>query len=292
MDMNLVKLAIPLSKTDLQPVRQLVSGRGTFFEEALQLEFCSAASRLCTDCLLNESCPVSLLIGKELSSDPELVRRHQKPGTPYVLELINGGDDFSLGLTLLGPSITYISSILRVLNTILGRKAGGRIAALDYQDNPVPLKELLGGEVNNIPVLSAEELVALNAACFSSIDRVFVNLLSPLCLIRDTRQLIRFDPVFFIKAVLRRISSVLAYYGGGVNYEQFCALSKLALEVKLVRYTRQSQTDSRCLRGLTGSYELVGPFHELGPLLTLGGLLHVGKGAAYGMGAYTVTPIS
>ncbi|MBV5350110.1 hypothetical protein JZU71_02825, partial [bacterium] len=96
------------------------------------------------------------------------------------------------------------------------------------------LKWLQDGDIGNIPVLAAEEFMALNAASFSSIERVSVGLLSPLCLVRDTRQLNRFDPVFFIRTMLRRISSMLAYYGGCVAYEQFCALAELAGEVKLV----------------------------------------------------------
>jgi len=92
--------------------------------------------------------------------------------------------------------------------------------------------------------------------------------------------------------MIRRVSSLLAYYGTGVEHEQFRALSELAGKVTLLRSIRQDHVDKAKVRGISGSYELIGPFQELGPYLRLGELFHVGKGAAYGRGAFRIIPIS
>lgn len=293
MDLNLVKLNIALLKDDLQPAVQLLSGRGVVFEEELKRVACRKTGSSCPACSCNESCPVSAVISKELSSNPDLVRWHQKPGLPFVFEMIDfGSDDPRLGLTLLGPAITHMPLLLKTVDHILGRQAVRRITVLDYQGHNVVLNGAETAVCDNIPVLSTSELLALSASCFGLIERVYIDVLSPLRLIRDGRQLNHFDPVFFIRTILRRLSSLFAYYGSGVEHEQIRILSELASTVRLVRYVKKNVTDKARTRGMSGCYELVGPFHELGPYLTLGGLLHVGKGAAYGMGAFNVTPIS
>jgi len=108
--------------------------------------------------------------------------------------------------------------------------------------------------------------------------------------VRDGRELNRFDPVFFIRSLLRRLSSLAAYYGEGVDTDHFRYLAGLAGEVRLLRQAVVRDTVAQG-RGISGSYELQGPFAELGPLLCLGGLVHLGKGVSYGQGAFDVTPI-
>jgi hypothetical protein len=115
---------------------------------------------------------------------------------------------------------------------------------------------------------------------------------SSLRLVRNGRELNRLEPVFFIRSVLRRISALAAYYGGGADPEFFRYLSKLAEEVRLARSFAEQDVFPETLREINGSFEMSGPFDELGPMLVVGGMLHVGKGAAYGKGAFEVTPIS
>lgn len=292
MDLNIVRLTVPLDQYDLQTVTQLVSGRGVVFEDALRLEACTEKGRPCAGCLLKDVCPVTALIGRELSSDPDLVRWHQKPGLPFVFELMNDGEEFSLSLTLLGPAIDHIVLILRSLNRILERKVDRQITVFDYQMHPFVLKPFDNGGIDNIPVLSAADLLELSAARYSSIEKIGVELLSSLRLLRDGRQLTMFDPVFFTRSALRRVSSLFAYYGSGVDHERFRALSELASTVSLVRSTHKGKAGLTKSRGISGCYELMGPFQELGPFLTLAELFHAGKGAAYGMGAFRVFPIS
>lgn len=292
MDLNIVRLALPLAQNNLQAVTQLVSGRGGAFEDAVRLEACEVKDRSCVGCPLKDACPASVLIGRELSPDPDLVRWHQKPGLPFVFELTNEGEEFCLNITLLGPAIDHIVLILRSLNRILERKSDKRITVLDYQMRSFLLKQFENGGIDNIPVLSAAELLELNAASFCSIKKIDLELLSSLRLQRDGRQLKILDPVFFMRSVLRRVSSLFAYYGNDVDHERFRALSELAGEVTLVRGIRKDKPDISRARGISGRYELVGPFYELGPYLRLGELFHAGKGAAYGMGAFRSMPIS
>ncbi len=296
MELNLVKLVLDVRPELFHVLAPLVSGKGAGFEDAVRQVCCTQADCSCSACFAYQSCPASVLIAKEISSNPDLVRRHQKPALPYLFNRIDADSSEStmIGLTLLGPACSHLSSVLAAVHHLTGRKRCFRsITALDYQDMVVPLDLSDLTSINNIPVLAAAELLEQQSHRFTSCSRVQLTLQTPLRLVKDMRELKHFDPVLFYRSILRRISSLMAYYGdAGDDSDLFRYLAERSQELGVVKVHDYQKSSSGALRGVTGCYELRGPFDELGPLFFLGSLLHVGKRASYGMGAFAVTPIS
>jgi len=294
MDLNLVKIALNCFSEVIPALIPLVSGKGSAFEDALRQIACLKKNSTCGNCSERQTCSVASLVARELSRDLDLVRRHQKPSLPYVFQAIHdaGEDSFKLGVVLLGPATTQVPLFLKALDQLVGQPCCRSLVSFDYQHYPGILQVKNHEIEGNLPVLAVNDLIALYRHHFSSCCRIRLDLKSSLRLVRDGRELHRFEPVFFIRSLLRRLSAMAAYYGGGVDHEFFRYLAKLSEEVHLSKILPDQDVFHKTAREITGSYEISGPFEELGPLLVVGGMLHVGKGAAYGKGAFEVTPIS
>lgn len=262
MDANIVRLRIPLADNAArQRLADAFSGDRSLFERSLA--------------------PLS---SRRLSSDAELVRRHQKPGLPLVFSLPCSDH---LECLLLGPAIAELQRILQAVAACAGLPLFTAFGAYDYQGALVEL-EADGGD--ELPVLSLAALLDMAAPRYANCRRLRITLLSPLRLKADGRELSRFVGERFVRGVLRRISALTAYYGSAAEPEPFIRLAALAGTLQLVEARPMRPVDGQ--RGLLGCFDLQGPCDELGPLLELGGLLHVGKGASYGQGAFRVSPLS
>lgn len=292
MDLNLVRLHISLVPQAVLGIVPLLTGKGAGFEEALRTVCCVHQNQSCHTCPASGTCVAPALIARQLSQDPELVRRYQKPGLPFVFYAHSGiaGCDSLFGLNLLGTACGHLPLFIKALNQLAGQTACIGLAACDYQNAAVQLDHLCPETADNLPVLATADLLAQYSHRFSCCKRIRLDLLSPLRLTRDGHELTRLEPDYFIRSLLRRISSLAVYYGGGVDQELFRHLAQRATSVSLVRQLPPKAVGSH-LRGVTGCYELAGPFEELGPFLALGEQLHLGKGAAFGMGAFAVTVI-
>lgn len=292
MDLNLVRLHISLAPQAVPRIVPLLTGKGAGFEEALRTVCCVQKNQSCQICPVAGRCVAPSLISRQLSQDPELLRRYQKPSLPFVFYADSDLDDPDplLGLNLLGTACGHLSLFLKALNQLTGQDVCIGLTASDYQNGSVQLDHVCPETADNLPVLATADLLALYSHRFSCCKRIRLDLLSPLRLTRDGRELTRLEPHYFIRSLLRRISSLAVYYGGGVDQELFQHLAQRVTSVSLVRQLPFKTTGS-FLRGVTGSFELAGPFDELGPFLALGEQVHLGKGAAFGMGDFAVTVI-
>jgi hypothetical protein len=296
MELNLAKLVIEVKPARVSLVAPLVAGRGAAFEDAVHHVCCTRSGVSCVCCSSYRFCPVSSLTAKEISQNPDVVRRHQKPALPYVFtkECYGSLPTNSIGLTLIGPACSYVSTILSALEVLLGGKSCfSGITALDYQDTPLALGVTDFTAISTLPVLSASELLALHHHRYTGCRSVRILLKTPVRIVRDGRELNRFDPVVFCRSIVRRISALTAYYGEtGADHDLFRYLIESAGAVQLLKVLDYPKHTTGSLRGVTGCYDVSGPFEELGPMLDLGSLLHVGKRASYGFGAFEVAPIS
>ncbi|SKA21207.1 Uncharacterized conserved protein [Trichlorobacter thiogenes] len=292
MDLNIVRLHISLAPQTVTGIAPLLTGKGAGFEEALRTVCCLHQNQSCHICPASGTCVAPALIARQLSQDPELVRRYQKPGLPFVFSDHSDVDDGDslLCLNLLGTACGHLPLFIKALNQLAGQTACIGLAACDYQNAAVQLDHLCPETADNLPVLAAADLLAQLSHRFSCCKRIRLDLLSPLRLTRGGHELTRLEPDYFIRSLLRRISSLAVYYGGGVDQELFRHLAQRATSVSLVRQLPSNAVGSH-LRGVAGCYELAGPFDELGPFLALGEQVHLGKGAAFGMGAFAVMVI-
>lgn len=296
MDLTIVKLTITVFEGAADLRDACLSGRGTGFEKVLFNTCCTRPGVSCQACPGASVCPLTLLTGRILSSDPELLRKHQKPGLPYIFESIHQSDESgygdTFGVCLLGPSITYLVAFIVTLSRLVGTGAKLEVAATDYQGAPMVLQSMSAGHVDNLPLLSLAELYTRRSIDFVGCKRLLFRLLTRLRLVHDGREMGRFEPQLVLRAFIRRLTALCAYYGDRVDPDTVQRLIAAADTVTVARVVCNGEKSLVCHRGITGSYELTGDFELLGPLLSAGSLLHLGKGASYGMGAFSVSPIS
>lgn len=287
--LNLARLRISVAGGTATGPAPLFSGSGSVFEATLRRLGCTAANAPCepSRCRSWQQCAVPSLISRELSSDPLTVKRHQKPGLPYIFSGPEKAEPDTFGLLLLGTALPHLALLLRTVTAISGGRC--RLQALDYQGTALPLALAADGSVENLPVLDAAELMVLNRPAFEGVERVRIDLRTPLRLLHNSRELTRFPPEQFVRSLLRRISALAACYGEGADTEWFRQAAVRAAEVRLVA-AGGTVTAPAGERGILGSYLLSGPWQQLGPLLAVGSLLHLGKGASYGRGAFQVVP--
>jgi len=294
MDLTLVRLIIDTPAWDLQLLAPFVTGKGKVFEDTLRSLCCSLKNHSCLLCPLSTDCPVSILTGRQLSPDSELVQRHQKPGLPYIFEALSDETEknVKLGLVLLGSAYVHLPLFLAAVKQLALNNGDYRTAGIDYQNNCIDLNLRDSGDTDTLPILSMAELLAQSNHSFAGCKRVQLSLHTPVRILHKGRELRYFDPVFFIRSLLRRLSSLAAYYGCSVDQEIFHSLYLLAGTVHVVKALDRQQCNPVCGRGVTGSYVVSGDFDLLGPFLAVGSMLHLGKGASYGLGAFEVIPNS
>ena len=249
-------------------------------EAACSFESAMLGNPASIEAMLGELC------SRELSTDPELLRRHQKPGLPFVFNLPEHGNNgiSRIPLLLMGQSITCVRLFA---DAVEAHSAGGGVISLHAIDYQGGMTEIVRDGGDTMPVLSAAETVALETPSFIGCRTLLLRLLTPLRISSAGREISRFDPSAFIRAMLRRISSLAAYYGSPAEPDFIRHLAAESAEV--VCRLRASVEPATGRRGVTGLYELKGNLQEIAPYLMLGSMLHLGKGASYGMGSFEVT---
>lgn len=258
---------------------------------------CPNLQKTCTSCSLRGDCPYRNVFDQELSSDPEVVRLHQKPSLPFSL-YISGMDanasSCTVGLVVIGTAINHIgffySALLRMVEaavcTVLPAGTSAlRSYSLDYQGarHEITDAACLPGAV----ILLSGRYILQNTV---HSDSVRLTLKSPLRLLGNGSIAHRFDFALFFRSQLRRCSSLYAYYGSGGLDLDFARLSVSAQNVAVlydnIRYTQPPWSKSPNRAGLTGTTECAGLVEPMFSLLLLGSYFNAGKGAAFGSGLY------
>lgn len=298
MDFNLAHLVFILRGADpADSLVRLYGGRSAF-EAAFRELACCRAGRDCRACDCRQDCPYWRVFGQELAVDPEIVRRHQKPGLPFAFRLplpapaVRGGS-WEAELLLLGPAVELASLFCRALDRLLAAAGGGarieRVSSLDYQGRRVPLApEGRGWDCAGLVVMSAAAVRLLGQRYA---EQLRITLETPLKLVNSGRELRHFDASLFCRTVIRRVSSLAAYYGEEGNREEFRGLAEQARAVRLITGNFGCGAPSGLSArygGVSGHGLLGGGVNELAEILHLGMLLNLGKGAPFGMGRYRV----
>lgn len=255
----------------------------------IEISITTAAACSFESAMLRNPSSIEAMLGelcrRELSTDPELLRRHQKPGLPFVFNLPEHGDNgiSRIALMLMGPSIPSIRLFTDVVEAHSGGGAIISLHAIDYQGT---ITEIGRDGGDSMPVLSALDILDLETPLSIGCRTVFLRITTPLRISSGGREMSRLDPTVFIRAMLRRISSLAAYYGAPAEPDCMRMLAAASEEINCRRTSAVEAPTGR--RGLTGLYELKGNLEDIAPYLMLGSMLHLGKGASYGMGSFDV----
>lgn len=267
------------------------------FEALFKASCCLNLLSNCTSCCRLAGCPYRIVFDQTLSSDPEIVRLHQKPSLPFSL-YINGIDgnasSCTVGLVIIGNAVNYIgpfhAALLSMVDTavcaILPRsKYTLHSYSLDYQSirHEITDAALL---TERVILLSGQHILQNTVHC----DSVKMVLKSPLRLSSNASIVHRFDFALFFRSQLRRCSSLYAYYGSGKLDMDFTRISESAQYIAVfddkIHYTQPMWSKRLNRAGLTGSIECSGLVEPMLSLLLLGSYFNAGKGATFGAGFY------
>lgn len=299
MDLDFVRIECEVSAdTPVQLTAALYDALRNF-EPQFKALCCLNQQQPCTSCSLHAGCPYQIVFGQELSSDPEIVRLHQKPSLPFSL-YINGIDDntssCTVGMVVIGRAVNYIgffhTALLRMLEaavcTVLpAAKVGLRSYSLDYQGARHEITHA-ASLPENVILLSGLHILQNTVHA----DSVILSLKSPLRLLTNGSIAHRFDFGMFFRAQLRRCSSLCAYYGDGELDLDFTTLSGAAQNVTVLEdnthYIQPPWSKRLNRSGLIGTVECTGLVEAMFPLLLLGSFFNAGKGAAFGSGFHQI----
>ena len=300
MEFNFVDLKFTIKTANEKILsHRLPRAAGEYADTCRQLA-CRDLSRDCFQCSLNSSCEWFFVFGQKLSSDPDALRRHQKPSLPFIFSFFQPSDGsqartglLEYRMVVVGQAIAALEMLLTGLRQLLVRmdktlNCGlNRVFSCDHQGNSFPLNnEGRFADAENLMVMSAEDIFN---KCPWDCKNVTIRLLSPLKLFSQGRQLRHFDFTVFACSLMRRISS-LAYYYCGYEFDcDFKSLSDAAKRVVCVedQFSVEKGEDWKT-SGVGGYGCFSANFGGLLPILMFGTYIHVGKNAPFGMGAYSV----
>ncbi|MDD2540511.1 MAG: CRISPR system precrRNA processing endoribonuclease RAMP protein Cas6 [Desulfuromonadaceae bacterium] len=272
------------------------------FESKFKTSCCLMTSESCTTCRLHVECPYWTVFHQGLSSNPEIVRLHQKPSLPFSLHVIGKNGNVStctVGLVIVGSALNYIEFFHAALVSMIEGGASTVLSpakfilsnySLDYQGDRHAITQ---------PALLPESVILLSGQYIlqNSVhsDSIRLNLKSPLRLLSNGSIAHRFDFGMFLRSQMRRCSSLWAYYGTGKLDIDFAFLSESAQNVAVfddkIQYTQPSWSRRLNRSGLAGTAECAGLVEPMLSLLTLGSYFNAGKGATFGSGYYQLEVI-
>lgn len=264
-------------------------------EREFRVLCCQKPSEPCDCCALHIKCPYRITFSQQLSSDPEVVRSHQKPSLPFSLYVRKGeyavsSNTITTGLVIIGNAVNYMglfhAALIKIIKTAVASSlpfAEFRLATfcLDYQGMRHEIKNDNGTE--GITLLSGQYI--FQNAIYS--DSVKLSLLSPLCLLQNGSIAHNFEFPLFFRSQLRRCSSLCAYYGKEEWDLDFRAFAEAAESVTLLENETEYNRLAH-LKGLTGTVECYGLVEPMFSFLLLGSYFNAGKGATYGAGFYHI----
>ena len=303
MGFNLVNLAITLRSNDASYLLHRLPLLGKKYAVVCRSFSCRWPQRACETCSVQETCGWHLVFGQELTSDPDALKRHQKPPLPFVfsfpvLGLISRDDkEIVCGLVVIGLAISHLEMLLNGFEELLSTQLSPfsaeivRIACRDYQgfvQCPSGNSRSMTLVPENLVITSTEGL--LESRIWGG-SELHIQLQSPLRLLRDGCPAVCFEFANFARSVMRRVSSLAYYYG---EREYVCDFKELSHQTDDVICTADhfcySDNKNKKMAGITGSGSFLGDFSGLVPFLVIGSYVHTGKGSSFGMGAYEVVP--
>lgn len=299
MDLNLVRLEYEIITSAPVQLTTILYGALQAFEEHFRSSCCMATKELCISCSQKIECPYRTVFEQRLSSDPEIVRLHQKPSLPFSL-YISGLDGNTLsctiGMVIIGSAVNHIGlfhvALLKMVEAAVGNilptlEVTIFCYSLDYQGDRHKIKDTLSIP-DGVILLSGQHVLHNNIHS----ECVRLSFKSPLRLLSNGTIAHSFDFGMFFCSQLRRCSSLFAYYGSAELDLDFVNISQLAKNITVLddgmHYGQPLWTNRLNKAGLVGMSEFAGLVEPMFSFLLLGSYFNAGKGAALGLGFHRV----
>lgn len=253
----------------------------------------------CGPCRIDD-CPYEQTFSQSLSSDPAALKRYQKPSLPFVFDVPvlppapHRGKTVELGLTIAGSAINYVNEYIAAMGVMLhGPGLLDRVSASIFKvesagyNGARSLITGAGGGVENGNVLTLS-VQGLQGAMVLPSDTVTLTIMTPMRIMGEGKLLREFSFSPFVRALFRRLSSLVYYYGGeedGADYKWLAGQS-LGIETVAADF-RWAEWGSKW-SGVIGTGTFSGDLSDYHLFLLAGEYLHLGKGASFGLGRFFV----
>ena len=269
------------------------------FEEHFKASCCLHDNKSCKNCSKQIGCPYRIIFAQGLSSDPVIVRLHQKPSLPYSLYISSVDGDAltcTIGIVVIGSAVNFIDIFHTALFRLVEISVSEVLSNNNYTVSTYGLDyQGIRHEITHHTSLS-ETVILLSArhilqstAGFGSLR---LTLKSPLRLLCNGSIMHYFDFAMFFRSQLRRCSSLYAYYGTGelnLDFTQIsCAAQQVTASDDKTKFSQPQWSKLMNRAGLTGIVECVGLVEPMFSLLLLGSYFNAGKGATFGSGFYQI----
>ncbi len=275
------------------------------FGRALKQVVCALKTRDCPDCLLKERCVYVQVFETGILADSAGKTRGMDRPHPFVIEPPDTADthfpkgsDFEFRLLLFGKTNVHLPyfiyafdrmSRIGIGKMINGKRPEFRLIHVMMEDRPIYSPEDKRLTVpDDLP-----EIDPLTGESPPGLFRLELTLQTPLRLKFENR--LKADLPFhvLVRAMLRRISTLSAYYGDGDPPLDYHGLVKRAESVKIIEdrlewfdWRRFSFRQDRemLMGGMTGSVVYEGELGEFLPLVRFCEKVHLGKQTTFGLG--------
>lgn len=275
------------------------------FGQALKMVVCALRRKQCEDCLLIERCVYSQVFEVQpLSGQDNMTRVSAKPH-PYVIEpplstrtLYKKNDLFDFALLLFGDvnkNLPYFIYAFEQMGSVgIGKRINGSRGYFTLEEVRSGDNQLLYSRGNRILVQdSGTGIMELNSPQPIGTTKLRLNLITPLRLKFENRLKAELPFHLLVRAMLRRISSLLSYYGEGEPDLDYRGMVKRAQDVKTLesklewydwrRYSFR-QDKAMLMGGIVGSIVYEGRLGEFMPMIDFCTRVHLGKQTTFGLG--------
>ena len=276
------------------------------FGRALKQVVCALKREECSQCLLKQKCVYALVFETSEAVKMPDGSRIASPPHPFVIEPplttetdFPAGSSFDFSLLLFGKANQNLPYFIYAFDQMgkigIGKKINGKRGRFSLKEVTYGNQTVYSDIDQKLSKIDSLEILSVSDSrdCPDSDFCLKIVLETPLRLKFENR--LKADLPFhvLVRAMLRRISSLLNCHGDGEPHLDYRGLVKRAETVRLVdtdlswfdwrRYSHR-QDKSMLMGGMVGSVTYEGKIGEYMPLIEFCSKVHLGKQTSFGLG--------
>ena len=276
------------------------------FGRALKKVVCALKREECSQCLLRQRCIYALVFETSISMALSEGSRTASPPHPFVIEpplttetKFLKGSFFNFNLLLFGEinnSLPYfIYAFEQMGKTGIGKKINGSRGKFTLKEVKSGSALIYSATDKKLNTTNKLKVLSIDNPANLSDKKIFLKLVCETPLRLKFKNRLNADLPFhvLVRAMLRRVSSLLNCYGAGEPPLDYKGLIKKAAYVQTLdsslkwfdwkRYSFR-QNKSMLMGGITGSITYEGDLAEYLPLIEFCEKVHLGKQTSFGLG--------
>lgn len=282
------------------------------FGLALKKVVCALKKQECADCLLAPRCIYPTVFELPVrQGQPAGTKRVVRPPHPYVIEPpddkkthYSRGDSLNFTLLLFGAANDNIAYFIYAFDQMgdigIGKSINSKRASfllMKVSANEHIIYKKSEGKIQQKPVLEDLRLEEITTSDNSADIDVEIELITPLRLKYQNSLNAELPFHVLTRAMLRRVSSLFEYHGGGEPSLDYMGLIRRAKQIEIKeshikwydwrRYSNR-QEQAMMMGGMIGRITYRGQIAEYITLLRVCEKLHIGKQTSFGLGKIIV----